>query len=79
VGAPLVDGCRQIKDPVENKGRKTYTLPSIVVLDVSRLGYAGQMPAGPWTAKFQDVLRRRAACWASAYTRRSGRQSEFAG
>jgi hypothetical protein len=27
---------RQIKDPVENKGRKTYKLPSIVVLDVSR-------------------------------------------
>ena len=49
---------RQIKDPVENKGRKTYTLPSIVVLDMSRQGYAGQMPAGPWTAKFQDVLRR---------------------
>ncbi len=35
----------QIKDPVENKGRKTYALPSIVVLDVSRLGYAGQMPS----------------------------------
>lgn len=46
----------QIKDPIENKGRKTYKLPSIVVLDVSRLGYAGQMPAGPWTGKFQDVL-----------------------
>jgi hypothetical protein len=46
----------QIKDPVENKGRKTYNLPSIVVVDVSRLGYAGQMPAGPWTGKFQDVL-----------------------
>ena len=46
----------QTKDPIENKGRKTYVLSSILVLDVSRLGYAGQMPAGPWTGKFQDVL-----------------------
>jgi hypothetical protein len=27
----------QIKDTVEKKGRKTYALPSILVLDVSRL------------------------------------------
>lgn len=47
----------QIKDPIEKKGRKTYRLPSIVVLDVSRLGSAGQAPVGPsWTDKFQDVL-----------------------
>ena len=32
----------QIKDPIEKKGRKTYGLPSIVVLDVSRLGSAGE-------------------------------------
>jgi hypothetical protein len=32
-------------------------LPSIVVLDVSRLGSAGQEPAEvSWTGKFQDVL-----------------------
>jgi hypothetical protein len=46
----------QIKDPVEKNGRKTYRLPSIVVLDVSRLGSAGQVPAGSWTGKFQEVL-----------------------
>lgn len=46
----------QIKDTVEKKGRKAYTLPSILVLDISRLGYAGQASAGPWIAEFQDVL-----------------------
>jgi hypothetical protein len=47
----------QIKDPIETKGRKAYRLPSIVVLDVSRLGSAGQAPVEPsWTRKFQDVL-----------------------
>jgi hypothetical protein len=39
----------QIKDTVEEKGRKSYGLPGILVLDVSRLGSAGQMPAGSWT------------------------------
>ena len=46
----------QIKDTVEKKGRKTYALPSILVLDVSRLGYAGQMPTEPAIAKFQEQL-----------------------
>jgi hypothetical protein len=46
----------QIKDPIEKKGAKTYKLPSILVLDVSRLGASGQMPLGPWTGRFQDVL-----------------------
>ena len=46
----------QIKDTVEKKGRKTYALPSILVLDVSRLGYAGQMLTEAGTAKFQEVL-----------------------
>jgi hypothetical protein len=46
----------QIKDPIEKKGKKTYAIPSIVVLDVSRLGEAGQRPLGPWTGNFQDVL-----------------------
>ena len=64
--APLTDEQREhhwkmaalhIKDPIEKKGRKTYGLPSIVVLDVSRLGSAGQAPAdASWTGKFQDVL-----------------------
>jgi hypothetical protein len=47
----------QIKDPIEKKGSKPYALPSIVVLDVSRLGAAGQAPAdASWMGKFQDVL-----------------------
>lgn len=47
----------QIKDPIEKKGQKDYAVPSIAVLDVSRLGSAGQMPDdGSWTGKFQDVL-----------------------
>jgi hypothetical protein len=47
----------QTKDPIENKGRKTYALPSIVVLDVSRLGSVGREPAeASWTGKFQDQL-----------------------
>ncbi len=46
----------QIKDTVEKKGRKTYALPSILVLDVSRLGYAGQMLTEPGIAKFQEQL-----------------------
>lgn len=48
---------RQIKDPIEKKGRKAYGPPSIVVLDVSRLGSAGQEPTdASWTRKFQDEL-----------------------
>jgi hypothetical protein len=47
----------QIKDSIEKKGRKTYALPSIVVLDVSRLGAAGQMPAeASWMGRFQNIL-----------------------
>ena len=46
----------QIKDTVEKKGRKGYALPSILVLDVSRLGYAGQMLTEVGIAKFQEVL-----------------------
>jgi hypothetical protein len=46
----------QIKDTVEKKGRKTYALPGILVLDVSRLGYAGQMLTELGIAKFQEQL-----------------------
>jgi hypothetical protein len=46
----------QIKAPIEKKGAKAYGLPSIIVLDVSRLGAAGQQPLGPWTGEFQEVL-----------------------
>ena len=48
---------RHIKDSIEKKGSKPYALPSIVVLDVSRLGAAGKVPAdASWMGKFQDVL-----------------------
>jgi hypothetical protein len=47
----------QIKDPAKEKGRKTYGLPSIVVLDVSRLGSPELVPAdASWTGKLQEVL-----------------------
>jgi len=46
----------QLKDTVEEKGRKTYAPPSILVVDVSRLGYAGQMLAEAGIAEFQEVL-----------------------
>jgi hypothetical protein len=60
-----------IKDRIDkDKALKTYSLPSILVLDVSRLGNAGQMPTGirnlaelftggtkpPWPTEFQAVL-----------------------
>jgi hypothetical protein len=47
---------RQIKDRVEEKGRKIYALPSILVLDVSRLGYVGLVLTEAGIAKFQEVL-----------------------
>jgi hypothetical protein len=48
----------QIKDPIEKeKGQKPYALPSIVVLDVTRVGAVGQEPAdASWMGKFQKVL-----------------------
>lgn len=50
---------RQIKDKIEkDKGRKTYSTPSILVLDVSRLGETGRLPWGMWTMTFQQVLDR---------------------
>jgi hypothetical protein len=48
---------RHIQDKIQkDKGLKTYALPSILVLDVSRLGEAGQMPLDLWTSKFQGAL-----------------------
>ena len=61
---------RMIQDRVEEKGRKSCSLPSILVLDASRLGEAGRMPPGirrlsdlfgetpvePWTTEFQSML-----------------------
>lgn len=62
---------KQIKDPIMKKRDKVHSVPSIVVMDVSRLGEAGRMPVGarrlfdvtagaqpaePWTNEFQQVL-----------------------
>jgi hypothetical protein len=46
----------QIKDTIEEKGRKSYALPSTLVLDVSRLGNAGLMITEAGIAEFQKVL-----------------------
>jgi hypothetical protein len=58
----------QIRDTVEKKGRKAYALPSILVLDVSRLGTRARCPPGHglsssrrcWTAA---TLATSAASW----------------
>jgi hypothetical protein len=47
---------RQIKDTVEKKGHKAYALPSILVLDVSRLGYVGQQVTETGIARLQEEL-----------------------
>jgi hypothetical protein len=39
----------QIRDKVKEKARKTYDKPSIVVLDVSRLGEVGRSDDAAWT------------------------------
>jgi len=53
----LEDGHATDQGPIEKKGRKAYAVPSIVVLDVSRLGSAGQAPVdASWMVEFQDIL-----------------------
>jgi hypothetical protein len=47
---------RQIRDTVEKKGRKAYALPSILVLDVSRLGYVGQQVTEAGITSLQEEL-----------------------
>lgn len=44
------------RDRIQAKGRKAYALPSIVVMDVSRLGEAGRWPLGAWAGEFQKVV-----------------------
>lgn len=64
---------KMIKDTIEKEKADTdYSLPSILVLDISRLGNAGKMPPGvrsvadlftgakkePWTTEFQAELNK---------------------
>lgn len=44
------------RDRIQATGRKCYALPSIVVMDVSRLGEADRWPLGPWPGEFQTVV-----------------------
>jgi hypothetical protein len=46
----------QVKDTLEEKGRKPYSLPSIVVVDVSQLGETSRLLSAEGIAKYQDVL-----------------------
>jgi hypothetical protein len=48
-----------VRDRIEAKGRKNYTLPSIVVVDVSRLGEAGRWPLGPVDREVPRCRRQR--------------------
>jgi len=49
----------QTKDTVEKKGRKAYALPSILVLDISRLGTRARYPPGHGS-------RSSSTCWTAA-------------
>jgi hypothetical protein len=46
----------QVKDTIEKKGRKTYDLPSVLVVDVSRLGETSRLLSPEGLTKFQEVL-----------------------
>lgn len=48
---------RQIITSVQEKASKTYTIPSVLALDISRLGWCGKWPIDvSWTKAFDDVL-----------------------
>jgi hypothetical protein len=46
----------QVRDTVEKKGQKIYSAPSIVVVDVSRLGETSRLLSDEGIAAFQAVL-----------------------
>lgn len=46
----------QIQDAIVKRGRKAYPLPTIVVVDVSRLGETGRLLSVDRIRKLQDVL-----------------------
>jgi hypothetical protein len=56
VGTPLEDGRPPDQGHGREEGRKPYALPSIFVLDVSRLGYTGHTLTEAGIARFQEVL-----------------------
>lgn len=47
---------RQINDAIVKRGRRAYALPTIVVVDVSRLGETGRFLSVDRIRKLQDVL-----------------------
>jgi hypothetical protein len=46
----------QVRDTIERKGQKTYSAPSIVIVDVSRLGETSRLLSDEGAAAFQAVL-----------------------
>lgn len=46
----------QVKDTVENKGRKKYDLPSIAVVDISRLGETSRLLGADGIARYEQIL-----------------------
>lgn len=47
---------RQVQDTIEEKGSKTYSMPSIAVVDVSRLGETSRLLSGEAIEKYRGVL-----------------------
>jgi hypothetical protein len=46
----------QVKDTVEDKGRKNYDTPSIAVMDISRLGETSRLLGTDGIARYQQIL-----------------------
>jgi hypothetical protein len=46
----------QVRDTIENRGKKNYALPSLVVVDVSRLGETSRLLSDEGIAAFQNVV-----------------------
>lgn len=46
----------QVKDTVEGKGRKNYDAPSIVVVDISRLGETSRLLTADGLARYQRII-----------------------
>lgn len=46
----------QVKDKVEKKGKKKYQLPSVAVVDISRLGETSRLLDADGIARYQQIL-----------------------
>jgi hypothetical protein len=46
----------QVQDTIKKKGAKPYSLPSIAVVDVSRLGETSRLLSPEGISKYQDVI-----------------------